>query len=65
MLSSLSDAKKISHFCLIPNEEVKDQDASDNDGDDACTNDWDEVYDSLHNYSICKLIKILLYYIRH
>jgi len=59
------------------NEEVNDRDATDNDEDDACTNDDEEedeemeydildgVYDSLINCSKHKLIKFLLYYIRH
>ena len=34
MLSNLSDEKEITHFCLMANEEVKDQDASDNDDDE-------------------------------
>ena len=65
----------ITHFCLMANEEVKDRDVSDNDDDDACTSDdeeedeemeydiLDEVYESLHIYSKCKLMKVLLYYI--
>ena len=76
MLGNLSDEKEITHFCLMINEEVKDQAASDNDDNDACISDdeeedekmeydtLDEVYDSLHNYSKCKVIKVLFYYIR-
>ena len=76
MHSNLSDQKEINHFCLMANEEV-DRDASDNDNDDACTSDDeeedeemeydipDELYNTLHNYSKHKLIKVLLYYIRH
>ena len=77
MLSNLSEEKGITHFCLMAIEEVKDQDASDNDDSDACTSDEEEEdeemeydipddgYESFHNYSKCKLIKVLLYYIRH
>ena len=77
MLSNLSDTKEITYFSLTANEEVKDGDASANDDDDACIGDDeeedeeteydvpDEVYDSLHNYSKRKLIKVLLWYIRH
>ena len=54
MLSNLCDEKEIAHFCLTANEEVKVQDASDNDDDhddDACTSD-DEEEDEEMEYDI-------------
>lgn len=47
VLSNLSDEKEITHFCLMENVEVKDQDASDNDDDDACTSDDEEEDDEM------------------
>ena len=77
MLSNLNDEKENTHFCLMVNEEARDRDARDNNDDDESTSDDEEedeemeydipneVYDCLHNYSKRKLIKTLLYYIRH
>ena len=75
MHSNLSDQKESNYFGLMANEEV-DRDMSDNDDYDACTRDDEEedeemeydipneVYNTLHNHSKRKLIKVLLYYIR-
>jgi len=78
MFCNLNDENEIIHLCLIANEGVKNHDTIDNDNDDdSCTSDDEEkeekteydnpdgVYDFLNNYSRCKLIKVLLYYIRH
>ena len=42
MRGNLSDEKEITHFCLMADKEVKDQDTSDNNNDHACTSDDEE-----------------------
>ena len=78
MFCNSNDKNKTTHFYLMANEGVENQDTSDSDADDdnACTSDDEEeeeetgndipneVYDFLNNYSKQKLIKVLLYYIR-
>jgi len=76
MLNNSND-EEITHLCLMANERIENRDTSDNDDDDASSSDDeeeeeqtkydipDEVYDFLNNYSKRKLVKLLLYYIRH
>jgi len=78
MICNAKDKNGITHLCLMANEGIENRDTSDSYvDDDDCTSDdkeeeaetgndiLDEVYDLLSNYSKCKLIKVLLYYIRH
>ena len=42
MLSNLNNEKEVTHFSIVANEVVKDQDASDNGDDNACTSEDEE-----------------------
>jgi len=77
MLNNSNAEKEITHLCLMTNEGVYKRNIGYNDDDyNACTsndeqeeeeteyNILDDVHDFLNNYSKCKLIKVLLYYIR-
>jgi len=78
MFCNSNDENEITHFSLMVNEGVGNQDTSDDDDDyDACISDdeeegeetkyniSDEVYNFFCKYSKRKLIKVLLYYIRY
>ena len=75
-----SNNEEITHLCLMANDGVENRDTSDqgdDDDDGACTSDGDEeeeeteydsldeVYDFLNNCSRRKLLKVLLYCIKH
>ena len=77
MFCNSNDENEVTHFFLMANEGVQNQDTSDNDDDNACASDDEEeeeeteyhssneVYDFPNNCSRRKSLKVLLYYIRH